>query len=170
MSVYFYGCITLDGYLADKHHGLDWLHQTGTPEDTNYESFYQSMDITIMGKRTFQEIAKYDDPHTFYPTTRNYVFTHSQSLPQAGFLPVNYGVVEFIRQIPEEKNIWIVGGNTLLCPLLDQNMVDFLIIQVAPVLLGNGIPLFTQKESLKRFQLEEVKKYGQFAELVYRKQ
>lgn len=49
-------------------------------------------------------------------------------------------------------------------------MVDFLIIQVAPVLLGGGIPLFTQKEARKRFQLKEVKKYGQFAELVYRKQ
>lgn len=169
MSVYFYGCITLDGYLADKHHGLDWLHQTGTTEDTNYESFYQSMDITIMGKRTYQEIAKYGDPHTFYPTTENYVFTHSQSLPQGGFVCVNCSVVEFVKQIPEDKNIWIVGGNTLLSPLLEQNMVDFLIIQIAPVLLGDGIPLFTQKEDLKRFQLEEVKKYGQFAELVYRK-
>ena len=24
MSVFFYGCITLDGYLADKNHNLDW--------------------------------------------------------------------------------------------------------------------------------------------------
>lgn len=32
MSVYFYGCITMDGYLADKNHNLDWLYQTGTGE------------------------------------------------------------------------------------------------------------------------------------------
>ncbi|MCI8912757.1 MAG: hypothetical protein HFF38_01330 [Lawsonibacter sp.] len=48
-------------------------------------------------------------------------------------------------------------------------MVDWLIIQTAPVLLGEGIPLFTQKENLKRFHLEEVKQYGQFAELIYKK-
>ena len=48
-------------------------------------------------------------------------------------------------------------------------MVDKMIIQIAPVLLGAGIPLFTQKEVLKRFYLEEVNQYGQFAELVYRK-
>lgn len=45
--------------------------------------------------------------------------------------------------------------------------MDHLIIQVAPVLLGAGIPLFTQKEALRRFRLETVRQYGQFAELVY---
>lgn len=170
MSIYFYGCITLDGYLADKHHNLDWLNETGTTEETNYERFYQAMDITIMGKRTFREIAKYDAPAAFYPTTENYVFTHSQSLPHTGFVPVNCDVVEFVKQFPKSKNIWVIGGNTLLGPLLDQNMVDHMIIQIAPILLGEGIPLFTQKEALKRFRLEEVKQYGQFAELVYRKQ
>jgi len=48
-------------------------------------------------------------------------------------------------------------------------MVDNIIIQIAPVLLGKGIPLFAQQEALKRFYLKEVKKYGQFAELIYSK-
>ncbi len=47
------------------------------------------------------------------------------------------------------------------------HLVDRFIVQVAPVLLGAGIPLFTQKEALRRFRLEEVRKYDQFAELVY---
>ena len=51
MSVFFYGCITLDGYLADKNHGLTWLHHTGGTEDTGYENFYRRMDVTIMGRR-----------------------------------------------------------------------------------------------------------------------
>ena len=31
MAVFFYGCITLDGYLATKKHELDWLYDTGSP-------------------------------------------------------------------------------------------------------------------------------------------
>ena len=58
MSVFFYGCITLDGYLADKNHNLDWLYQTGDADETDYENFYHSMNVTIMGKRTFNEIEK----------------------------------------------------------------------------------------------------------------
>ena len=168
MSVFFYGCITMDGYLADKNHNLDWLYQTSTGEETSYESFYKSMDITIMGKRTFnviQNIEKNID--SVYPTTQNYVFTHAESLSAKGFIPINGDVVEFVKKIDSDKNIWIVGGNTILAPLLDNDMVDSMIIQIAPVLLGMGIPLFSQKEVLKRFRLEKVQKYGQLAELVY---
>ncbi len=166
MSVFFYGCVTLDGYLADKNHGLDWLHQTSNAEDTGYDAFYQKMDVTIMGKRTYDEIARLEDASSVYPTTENYVFTHSASLSQRGFVPVSGDVVEFVKGLGE-KRIWIVGGNTVLAPLLDADLVDCLIVQVAPVLLGEGIPLFTQKEGQMRFHLDEVRQYGQFAELVF---
>ena len=157
----------MDGYLADKNHGLSWLHETGSPEETDCDRFYSEMDVTIMGKRTFEEIAKLEDAASFYPTTENYVFTHADSLPQAGFVPVRGDVAEFVAGLGPDKNIWIVGGNTILAPLLERDRVDYLIAQVAPVLLGEGIPLFTQKEGLRRFHLDEVRQYGQFAELVF---
>ena len=167
MSIFFYGCITLDGYLADKNHGLNWLHQTGSGEETGYEAFYRGMDVTIMGKRTYEEIARLKNAGSVYPTTKNYVFTHSDSPLQKGFVPVSGEVPAFVGSLGEDKNIWIIGGNTVLAPLLEADLIDHLIIQIAPVLLGKGIPLFTQKEALRRFRLEEVKRYGQFAELIY---
>ena len=103
MSVFFYGCVTLDGYLADKNHGLDWLHQTGSAEDTGYDAFYQKMDVTIMGKRTYDEIARLEDASSVYPTTENYVFTHSASLSQRGFVPVGGDVVEFVSGLGADK-------------------------------------------------------------------
>ena len=45
MGIYFYGCITLDGYLADARHGLGWLDGTGSVEETSFDSFYKEMDI-----------------------------------------------------------------------------------------------------------------------------
>lgn len=45
MSIYFYGCITMDGYLADEAHKLDWLYQTGTIAETDYEEFYKKIDF-----------------------------------------------------------------------------------------------------------------------------
>ena len=167
MSVYFYGCMTLDGYLADKNHNLDWLHQSGSVEETSYDDFYKKMDVTIMGRKTFNEVLKMGDPKVFYPTTLNYVFTHDENLSYEGFNFVQGDVVEFVKNNDKNKHVWIVGGNTLLAPLLDHDLVDVMIVQIAPVLLGDGIPLFTQKEAIKRFVLREVKKYGPFAEMVY---
>ena len=169
MNIYFYGCVTMDGYLADKNHSLEWLYQTGSIEETGYDSFYAKMDITVMGKKTFNEISNMEAPHLIYRKTKNYVFTHVKELPVSGFIPVSGNVTEIVKDIGNGKNVWIIGGSQILAPLLDNDMVDKLIIQIAPVLLGEGIPLFTQKGILKRFFLEEVNQYGQFAELVYSK-
>ena len=166
MAVFFYGCITLDGYLATKEHGLNWLYDTGSPEETSCDEFYSHMDVVLMGRQTFEEIEKIENPAASYPATENYVFTHRE-LACPGFTAVHGSPVEFVKELGNNRNIWVVGGNTILAPLLDQNMVDCLIVQVAPVLLGAGIPLFTQKETLHRFHLESVRQYGQFAELVY---
>lgn len=165
MSVYFYGCATLDGYLADKNHGLDWLHQTGAAEDTGYEDFYRRMDVTVMGRRTFREVESLGAPETVYPTTRNYLFTHDGAFSRAGFTPVSGSVPDFVEALGRDQSVWVIGGGTVLAPLLDRGMVDYLILQIAPVLLGDGVPLFTQKEALRRFRLEGVRQYGQFAEL-----
>lgn len=170
MSIYFYGCISLDGYLADSNHGLDWLYETGSAEETSYNSFYQLIDITIMGRRTFDAVANVGEPHLVYPDTENYVFTSQKDFAIEGFKGVSGDVVSFVKSLPKDKNVWIVGGNQILAPLIDENMVDTLIIQIAPVLLGKGIPLFTQKENIKRFSLTEINRYGEFAELVYKKQ
>lgn len=86
-------------------------------------------------------------------------------MAQKGFIPVRQPPEALVKTLGPDKNIWVIGGNTILAPLLDRDMVDYLIIQVAPVLLGAGVPLFTQREALRRFRLEGVRKYGPFAEL-----
>ncbi|MEW4353402.1 dihydrofolate reductase family protein [Streptococcus pneumoniae] len=169
MTVYFYGCVSMDGYLADKDHGLSWLHESGTLEETDYEDFYRQMDVTIMGRRTFDEVAKLGNPAAFYPTTQNLVFTHDRDFQEEGFEAKQGSIVDVIAEFSKDTNIWLIGGNGLMAELLEHDMVDELIIQVAPVLLGAGIPLFSQKEKVQCFTLVDVKKYGAFAQMTYRK-
>lgn len=137
MSVFFYGCVTLDGYLAAGDHSLDWLHETGGTEETGYDAFYGRMDVTLMGRRTFRELERTGDPAAVYPSTENYVFTH-RALSCPGFTAVSGDPAELAAALGPDRNIWVVGGNTILAPLLDRDLVDCLIVQVAPVLLGGG--------------------------------
>lgn len=168
MAIYFYGCMSLDGYLADSQHGLAWLDQVGgSIEESSYSEFYSQMDVTIMGKKTFDFIKDMEGIEEFYAPTTNYVFTHEKTLPVKGYEPVQGSVVDFVKGLPAQQNVFVIGGNTLVAPLLEADLFDHLIIQVAPVLLGEGIPLFTQAEGLRFYELREVKQYGPFAELVY---
>ena len=51
MSVFFYGCVTMDGYLDDKNHNLERHYQTGSIEETGYEDFYKSINYLHKKKR-----------------------------------------------------------------------------------------------------------------------
>lgn len=55
----------------------------------------------------------------------------------------------------------------MLYPLLQERMVDEFIIQVAPTIIGRGIPLFIPGETENQLKLLDVKQYKQFAELHY---
>lgn len=79
-KIIFYGAISLDGYLATKTDDLQWLFDTPTGKQTTYEAFYETIDTTIMGRKTYQEAKKYLETEaiiqrkriSFFPPTHNY--------------------------------------------------------------------------------------------------
>ena len=73
-------------------------------------------------------------------------------------------MVDFVRQIDKGKNVFVIGGNSLVGPLLDADLFDHLIIQIAPLILGKGVPLFTQEEGQRFYQLDSLRQFGPFAE------
>lgn len=80
--------------------------------------------------------------------------------------------VSFIKGVKEssEQRIWVVGGGSLLKPIIEQQLIDEWYIQIAPVLLGNGIRLFQEGDYVQRYQLVDTKRFGEFIELHYRKE
>lgn len=170
-KIVFYGAISLDGYLATKEDGLQWLFDTPTGEKTTYESFYQTIDTTIMGRKTYEEAKKSLDAELLYPEKKNYVFSRNQSLVLPDATVINDDPASFIEKIRQESgsDIWIVGGGALLKPLLESQVIDEWWIQITPVLLGEGIRLFEPGEYQERLEYIDSQEFGQFIELHYRK-
>lgn len=65
------------------------------------------------------------------------------------------------------QDIWIVGGGELIYSFLEQHLIDEIIVTIAPILLGEGIPLFKPDFSPLELTLQQTKTYGQFVELHY---
>src|SRR5690606_9903076 len=55
----YYTATTLDGYIADEHHSLDWLMQLGDPEETSYPAFIADVGAIAMGASTYEWILKH---------------------------------------------------------------------------------------------------------------
>jgi dihydrofolate reductase len=66
------------------------------------------------------------------------------------------------------KNIWLVGGGDLVGQFADQNLLDEILVGIAPVTLGRGAPLLPRRLTASELELVDVARDRQFARLTYR--
>jgi dihydrofolate reductase len=149
---------SLDGYIARKNGSIDWLHQFNDDSTTvRYEAFLDSVDAIIMGyssyKQVTEELAIDEWP---YSNKKVYVVTHRELDNPYGVTYIKENLEEFIRdlKIKEEKNIWLVGGSSIIGQCMSYDLIDRYIITLIPTILGEGIPLFTNTN--KTTQLKQI--------------
>lgn len=171
-KVIVYIATSLDGYIATKEESVHWLDETEAEGDNGFAAFYETIDTVIMGKNTYDWVVNQELEEFPYKGMTCYVYTSSDTAVNNEDVTFVQGEVsELIQQLQREpgKNIWIVGGGELLHHYIKENLVDEYIITIAPIILGSGIPLFKELQSNIHLQLEQVKKYAQFAELHFLK-
>ena len=65
------------------------------------------------------------------------------------------------------KNIWLVGGGELVGQFADAGLLDEILLDVAPVMLGAGAPLLPRRIDSQRLTLVRAEEVGGFAFLTY---
>lgn len=160
-KVILYIAMSLDGYIAREDGSIDWLDALEmTEEDTTYEDFYQMIDTVVLGRKTFDQIQNELSPEVYpYEGVRSFVMTSKVQENSGNIYFVDKDIRTLIKKIKHEpgKNIWIVGGNSIIQPLVKENLIDEYIIAVVPTILGSGIPLFGDID--KEIPLKHIKSY-----------
>ena len=165
----FYGAISLDGYLAGAKDQLDWLLETDTGTSTTYEKFFETIDATAMGRKTYEEAKKMLATEKLYPEKEYYVFSRQMQTDLTDAVVVDQDPVAFLSQLKKEKTVWLVGGGKLLHPLLEADLIDEWYVQIAPVLLGTGKRLFEPGEYTTRLQFVDMTQMGELVEIHYQR-
>ncbi|RQO80741.1 dihydrofolate reductase family protein [Acidovorax sp. FJL06] len=175
MTTQFYGAASLDGFIATPDHDLGWLLQFGEIEGTSYPAFIRDVGALAMGSHTCEWMLKHTiDMGQPWPYAQPvWVFSSRtlRSLPgadvrfvQGDVRPVHQAMV----QAAAGRNVWIVGGGDLVGQFHDAGLLDELIVQIAPVTLGAGMPLLPRRITQPALRLQSVTPLGGiFAELRY---
>ncbi len=170
-KVQLYIAASLDGYIARKDGGIDWLSAVEKKgEDYGYGEFIASVDATLMGRKTFEQVLSFEGEFP-YMGKENYVFSRSRR--DQGGVPVqmvNDGPAAFVGQLKNKPggNIWLIGGGQLNTVLLNAGLIDELILSVIPVILGEGIPLFDGQPEEARLRLRRQQAFDTgLVQLVY---
>jgi dihydrofolate reductase len=158
--------ITLDGYLAGEGEDLSFLSVVESKdEDYGFKEFMKSIDVSIMGRRTFDWVMKHE-PSYVSTMNRTYVITHHELPSNArtnsdNIVQFEGDVCRLVRNLLEQgKNLFIVGGGEIILQLLQENLIDEFHIAIVPILIGKGILLFKPGFPQTGLRLLDVKKYN----------
>ncbi|MFY0652628.1 MAG: dihydrofolate reductase [Cyclobacteriaceae bacterium] len=158
-KVILYIAASIDNYIARKDGSVDWLDGVPNPKksDYGYYSMYNSIETTLMGNKTYQEVLGFDVPFP-YPDKINFVFTRNHKEPDGDVEYVSKDPVAFTKELKNQrgKAIWLIGGGEINTLLLNAGLVDELIITRIPTILGEGIPLFGSGVKESSLQLTEL--------------
>lgn len=155
---------SIDGYIADKNGGIDWLHSIPNPnnDDMGYVEFTSNIDALVMGRTTFQTVCSfdvdwpYDKPVFVLSNTLNEI---PESLREKAFL-IKGTLSKIIEQINSKgyNSLYIDGGTTIR-NFLKADLIDEMTITIIPIVLGGGSPLFLKLHKELKFELVKTKTY-----------
>lgn len=161
-SLILYSAISIDGFIARNDGSIDWLNQFEEEgNDYGYSKFYESIDVTLMGRKTYEQILSFDISFP-YADKQNYVFSNSLSeLNSPNTLLVQSDPAKFVGHLRNENahTIWLIGGGELNGIMLQHKLIDKIIVTTIPVLLGEGIPLFSGQHKMVNLSLHSVESY-----------
>jgi dihydrofolate reductase len=150
--------ISLDGYIARPDGSVDFLF---LPDDFSMGPFFETLDAAVMGRKTFDKAMEMGG--LFGPSVPTYVF--SRTLPEAGASGVKVvtgPVGDWLKSMRAQpgKDIWLMGGADLAGQFFEDDLVDELHLGVVPVLIGSGIPAFSQGVADRSFDLVEQRSFS----------
>jgi len=152
---------SLDGIIAKKDNSVSWLDDSGDVyekgvSDDSEEDVVKAIDCFVLGSRTYEHALQLGWPYGDTPTV---VITNRE-------LPSTRKSVEFysgdLKRLVDEilapryGNIWLVGGAMLCQSFLRLGLVDEIRLSIIPVLLGDGLRLFDNSSTEKRWRLKNV--------------
>lgn len=154
---------SVDGFIADRDDSINWFGGQGTSmlDEHDYFKFIKKIDTVVMGRHTYQQIVNESSPESWpYSGMQTYVLSKHPAEDTDEIKFVQTDASELIEKLRAEdgKNIWIVGGATIINQLVDSNLIDIYCLATMPILLGGGKRLF-DGNSQNSIKLQLMKKH-----------
>lgn len=159
-----YMACSLDGYVADADHGVDWLERDHTapgdltpdPAVLDFHTFFGQVGAMLMGRATYDFVA--GSGHWWYGETPVLVATRRALEPVAPTVQAVAGDIDELlaraRAAAGERDVYLDGGD-IVRQAIDAGLVDEMTLTLVPVLLGRGVRLFEQLEGSSDWQFTD---------------
>src|SRR5437762_8467706 len=121
----------------------------------------KSIDTMLLGRKTYEASlglgAKFDSSSRYIVFSRHAPPADAPS----GVEFVSEAIGPFVSRLREQpgKDIWLMGGGDLIASFLDEQAIDEFVISVAPVFIGDGIPLIARRHRHVPLDLHSIERF-----------
>ena len=136
-TVTYGAACSLDGFIAAADGSMDWLHFSRDATDVMAE-YWATIDTLLWGRKTWE----FGGGPAKLPT---YVFSRTlQEIREPSVQLVSTDAGDFVRELKRQsgKGICLMCGGELARSLFEAGVVDEVRLNIHPVLLCSGVPLF----------------------------
>ena len=158
--VTFGGANSLDNFVARSDGAVDWLKWSKEVAEIG-NAFWKTVDTVVIGRKTYDAGLKLGT--SSFPGVKNYLVSRTLTKSESPNIElVGEDAVDFVRRLKSEsgKGICIMSGGNLARSLLEADLIDEIGINIHPLLLGHGVPLFyemSRQIELKLIECKELK-------------
>jgi len=154
-TVTYGAACSLDGFITARDGALDWLHMSRDVQEF-IATYWATVDTMVMGRKTWEVAAALGGGGGTGGPSRvtTYVFSRTlQHIPTAGVRLISTDAGEFVRDLKRQRGggICVMGGGKLGRSLFEAGVIDVVGLNIHPILLGAGVPLF--RDAGRRIQL-----------------
>jgi dihydrofolate reductase len=156
--------VSLDGYIADKRGGVEWLNPFFSPE-MDFAGFMASIGATVMGRKTFDVAMKIGMPPGSSDQTSVVLSRRKLGSAPQGFIQFAGDLRKLVEQLRRDldktgKDVWLMGGGKTIDAFRAAALIDRFELSVILVLLGEGILLFPHhKRGIEGLQLTRTRAF-----------
>ena len=162
--------VSLDGYIAGADEAIDWLLWSDDARRISAES-WKGVDTILMGRKTY-EFAVRSGGGGGASKMKSFIFSTTMTAAPEGAELVRDDAAGFVRALKAETggDMILLGGGELAASLLEGGVVDEIGLNVHPVLLGAGVPMFAPMARRAELALVEARPIARdCAFLMYRR-
>ena len=151
-KVIFGGANTLDNYIAGKDDSIDWIRHSKEANEI-LSDYWKRIDTEILGRRTY-EVAMKSGGGLGHGGIKTYVCSRTLKKIPGKNIELASDAAGLVQRLKSEdgKDIIVMGGSEIGKSLFEAGLVDEFGVNIHPVLLGSGIPLFAEMD--RRIELE----------------